>query len=57
MGDKMKKKINCTVHSCMYNACDKCMCKLNEIKIDNQNNEATSKKETICDSYVKKIEK
>lgn len=51
---KKHQQINCNVHTCKYNDCDKCLCKLNEIKVANQNNEASSKKETICDSYAKK---
>lgn len=47
------KKIKCDVNNCIYNNIDDEICNLNEIKVscNCSRDEATDKKETICDSF------
>lgn len=47
------QKIKCDVESCKYNANDKKLCELDEIKVSCtcDNNDVEEKKDTICQSF------
>ncbi len=51
--NEKNQKIKCDVSSCDYNNCDDECCTLEEIKVSCKcgSDEATEKKETICDSF------
>lgn len=51
---KENKKIKCDVNSCKHNDCKNNDCNLKEIKITSLNEDDSSKKETICDSFCEK---
>lgn len=48
---KKKQMIKCDVHTCKHCDCKSDVCNLEEIKVENQLNDATNKDETICSSY------
>ena len=50
----MKKQvINCSVYECVFCNHDNELCKLNEIKVENQSS-SKSKKGTMCASFKKR---
>ena len=53
---KLNQTIKCNVFNCKYNNNPKYLCTLNEIDISSACNENTcnNKKETICNSFIKK---
>ena len=46
--------IKCNVSNCKHNDNDKCVCKLDSIKVSCSGCDCTNKEETICESYKEK---